>query len=293
MARKKSTRTTRGRMKKTPRSHASWRGALTFGLVTFPVEAFNALDPLKGDIRFHQIHADCHERIHHQKVCPVHGEVTNAEIVSGYEYKNGKYVELDPEELASLRTESDKALKIEAFVSPATVDPLYFDGRMYYLMPAGPAAQEPYAVIVEAMDREERYGVGHLIFSGKDQIVLIRALDGILHMGFLHYETEIRAPKKVAAALKKPGNITRQVRLAQTLVEEWSQDNFDYARYENKYRDKVKELIDSKLCGEDIAAPAAEEPAPTLNLMEALKQSVKARGTARREHRGRRARRSA
>jgi DNA end-binding protein Ku len=71
---------------------ASWSGALSFGLVTFPVEAFNAIDREGSDIHFHQVHAKCHNRIRYQKVCPIHGEVSNDEIVSGYEYKKGKNV---------------------------------------------------------------------------------------------------------------------------------------------------------------------------------------------------------
>ena len=128
------------RSRPTAKHRASWKGQFTFGLVSFAVEAFNALDRQHSDIHFHQIHAECHRRIRHQKVCPVHGEVSNEEIVSGYEYKKGKYVEVEPEELEALRTKSDRALKVEAFVSPDTVDPLYFDGRMYFLVPSGSAA---------------------------------------------------------------------------------------------------------------------------------------------------------
>src|SRR5271163_2218666 len=113
----------RKRTPPTGMQRASWRGSMTFGLVTLPVEAFNAFDPKGGEFHFHQIHAGCHRRIHYQKVCPVHGEVPNDEIVSGYEYRNDQYVELDPKELEALRPESDKALRIDAFVEPQSVDP--------------------------------------------------------------------------------------------------------------------------------------------------------------------------
>src|SRR5689334_474245 len=99
--------------KKTPPKHrgttsrASWRGNLSFGLVSFAVEAFNALNRQGSDIHFHQLHAKCHSRIHYEKVCPIHGQVSNDEIVSGYEYAKGKYVEIDPEELDKFRTESE------------------------------------------------------------------------------------------------------------------------------------------------------------------------------------------
>src|ERR1700722_10352074 len=82
-----------------PRHRAGWRGVLRFGLVSIPVQAFNAHLPDKEGVAFHQLHATCHSRIHYQKVCPIHGQVSNDEIVSGYEYAKGKYVVVDPEEL--------------------------------------------------------------------------------------------------------------------------------------------------------------------------------------------------
>lgn len=108
---------------------ASWKGNLTFGLVSFEVEAFNALNREESDIRFHQLHAKCHRRIRYQKVCPTHGELTNDEIVSGYEVTKGHYVEIDPDELDELRTPSERALRIDGFVAPDAIDPLYYDGH--------------------------------------------------------------------------------------------------------------------------------------------------------------------
>src|SRR6185503_14317799 len=133
--------------KRTAKHRASWKGNLTFGLVSFPVQAFNARNAEQSDVHFHQLHAECHRRIRYAKMCPVHGEVTNDEIISGYEYAKGKYVEIEPEELDVLRTQTERSLTIDAFVEPDAIDPIYFDGRMYYLAPDGPVAEEPYAVI--------------------------------------------------------------------------------------------------------------------------------------------------
>jgi DNA end-binding protein Ku len=132
-------------------------------------------------------------------------------------------------------------------------------------------------VIHDAMEREDRHAVAHLIFSGKDQMALIRPLDGILHLAMLNYDAEIRPPKNVAKAIAKPTNISRQVRLAQTLIEEWSQDSFDFSKYEDTHRAKVKELIDAKLQGHEIVMPAKEKPTKVFNLMDALKRSVQVR----------------
>src|SRR5688572_12481894 len=116
----------KSKRKQAPRGpRASWKGNLSFGLVSFPVQAFNAINREGSDIHFHQLHAQCHRRIRYVKVCPEHGEVTQDEIVSGYEYKKNKYVEIDPEELDAVRTARERALTIDAFVEPDAVDPLY------------------------------------------------------------------------------------------------------------------------------------------------------------------------
>jgi DNA end-binding protein Ku len=263
------------RASKRSKHRASWKGNLTFGLVSFPVQAFNAFNREQSDIHFHQLHATCHRRIQYQKVCPVHGEVSNDEIVSGYEYAKGKYVEIDDEEIDALATQRERSLTIDTFIEPETIDPIYLDGRMYYLMPGGAGAEEPYAVMAEAMEREERYGVGQVVFSGKEQLAMVRSVDGVLHMAMLNYDEEIKSPDEMAAALKTPRKINRQVQLAQALIRNWYSREFDFTSYQDKYRKKVKELIKAKVEGREIVTPGEEEePREVVNLLDALKRSV-------------------
>src|SRR5579872_6933565 len=99
-------------------ARASWKGYLRLSLVSVPVQAFTASASGHGKIQLHQIHEECHSRIKYKKTCPIHGEVSNDEIVSGYEYAKGQYVIIDPDELDKLRTESDKAIQISTFVEP-------------------------------------------------------------------------------------------------------------------------------------------------------------------------------
>jgi len=281
------------KLKRLGKQRASWKGNLSFGLVSFPVQAFNALNPEQSDIHFHQLHAPCHKRIHYEKVCPIHGRVSNDEIVSGYEYAKGKYVEVEPEELDALRTETERSLTIDAFVEPDTIDPIYFDGRMYYLAPDGPVAEEPYAVVTEAMEREGRYGVGQVVFSGKDQLALVRPDNGVLHMAMLNYEAEIRKPRDVVAAAKHEHIGGRKVQLAQTLIRSWFQSDFDFGAYEDRYREKLQELIEAKIEGREIVAPEEQEKPEVINLMDALKKSISRESPHRAHGHDRRKRRTA
>src|SRR5450755_1568574 len=135
------------RSKSRSKFRASWRGQLRFGLVSFEVQAVNAEIKENAEVHFHLLHEPDHQRIHYAKVCPKHGEVPSDEIVEGYEYAKDKYVEFDKEELDVLRTAEEKALTIDAFVSSEEIDPIYFDGRMYYLLPSGANSSEPYALL--------------------------------------------------------------------------------------------------------------------------------------------------
>jgi len=279
------------RRRKTPakrkeKFRASWKGMLRFGLVSFQVEAFNARRPEAGAVAFHQLHKTCHNRIRYEKHCPVHGKVDNDEIVSGYEYSRGRYVEIEPEELDDLRTEHEKALTIDNFIAPDEIDPIYYDGRMYYLAPASPEAREPYAVFLEALENEGRYGVGQVVFSGKDQVVLVRAYQGALHMAMLNYAAEIRATKEAVGELPTVRSSDKQVRLAEQLIRSWGDKDFDFADYTDPYLERVKELIEAKIEGRELVAPEEEDEPEIVNFMDALKKSMQHSSHGRKRTRG-------
>lgn len=247
---------------------------LRFGLVSFPVEAFNAHIVEQNRVPFHQLHAECHSRIRYEKTCPIHGPITKSEIVSGYETSKGRYVELDPDELDSLRTEKERALTVDAFISPDQLDFVYLDGRMYYLSPDGEQAREPYGVFLAALDHLNRWGIGQVIFSGKEQVVLLRPYQGALHMAMLNYEAEIRDPAQTVAAVPEFSSTDKKVRLAEQLLESWTEEEFDFSNYKDTYQEKVRELIDAKVKGQDLVEPETEEEPEVVNFMEALRKSI-------------------
>ena len=283
----KTKRKTKTRAKRSQRFRASWKGMLRFGLVSFQVEAFNARRPESGTIAFHQLHKTCHNRIRYEKHCPIHGKVDSDEIVSGYEYSRGRYVEIGPEELDDLRTEHEKALTIDSFVEPDRIDPIYYDGRMYYLAPASAEAGEPYAVFLEALENEGRYGIGHVVFSGKDQVVLVRSYQGALHMAMLNYAAEIRETKEAVGQLPTVRSSDKQVRLAEQLIRSWSDKDFDFADYVDPYLERVKELIEAKIEGRELVEPEEEEEPDVVNFMDALKKSMQRSSRERKRAQGR------
>jgi DNA end-binding protein Ku len=253
----------------------SWKGYLRLSLVSVPVQAFTAAATGGGEIHLNQLHDECHSRIRYKKVCPIHGEVSQNEIVSGYEYSKGQYVVVDPDELARLRGESERAISIETFISPDQIDPIYFEGRSYYLLPDGAAGAKPYAVMHEALMQEDRYGIAKAVFSGKDQLVLLRPMQGLLVLTMLAYESQVKPAGDFREELGETTVTPEELRLAKTLIEASTNDKFDFAAYQDQYTQKLTELIEAKVAGKEIVAPpSSDEKEHVINLMDALRRSV-------------------
>jgi DNA end-binding protein Ku len=253
---------------------SSWDGFLRLNLISVPVRAYSAAAPGHGKIAFHQIHAKCHSRIRYKKACPIHGEVSNDEIVSGYEYAKGEYVLIDPKELAKLRTGSDKVINIDAFVHPEALDPMYFTDRSYYLAPDGKVGQKPYAVVQQVMATENRHAIGTMVLAGREQVVLIRPLDKLLTFTLLSYAEQFKKPSAVADEVADVAATEEELRLAKTLVAASTAKHFDFDHYRDKYTDEVSKLIEAKAAGKKVVAVSHEEAPPVINLMDALRRSL-------------------
>lgn len=262
----------RRRTTKTKQPRASWKGRLVIDLVSFKVEAFNAISSDEGNIHFHQLHAPCHSRIRYQKTCPLHGEVDNDEIVLGYEYARNKYVEIDPDELDAMRTEREKSLNLDTFVDPAELDPIWFDGRVYYLLPSEAEDHEPYALIHAALLGMNRFGIGEMVFSQREQLVAVRPTEDGLMLSMLHYANALRdASEFTPPKLKVTG---KKVEMARMLIDAATEKRFDLAKYSDEYQTKVAEFVDAKIEGKEVKSAPAEEPEHVINLMDALRKSL-------------------
>ena len=253
-----------------------WKGVLRFSLVSVPVEAYTAAERGNGELHFHQLHDKCHSRIRYKKICPIHGEVGNDEIVSGYEYEKVKYVIFEPGELGKLRPQGDRSISVDTFVTPDEVDSVYYDGRTYYLVPESAAAEKPYAVLCQAMSKLNRFGMASVILHGKEELVLVRPIESLLAMTMLHYASQVRSPKVLNDELPSVTVNQQELKLAQQLIEASTDNRFDFSKYEDKHTQLVRKLVEAKIAGQDVVTPPAEseEEVPIINLMDALRKSV-------------------
>jgi DNA end-binding protein Ku len=261
-------------------ARASWKGFLKLSLVSVPVKAFTS-SASSNEIRLNQLHAKCHNRIRYKKVCPEHGEVGNDEIVSGYEYGKDQYVIIQPEELDKVRSESDKSINIDGFIDAKKLDPIYHSGRTYYLLPDGPVGQKPYALLMESMHKRKVNAVVQVVMSGKDQLALIRPLDGLLAMSMLYHDQQIKSASGFEDEVEQQELNEDERKLTDTLIEASTLKDFDFSSYRDRYTDNLTRLIQMKIDGQEVVqAPSPEEP-KIINLMEALKKSIeRAQSTA-------------
>ena len=251
----------------------TWKGFIKLSLVSVPVKAYTS-NQTSAEIRLNQLHEECNSRVKYQKTCPLHGEIKNDEIVSGYEYTKGQYVVVDPAELDKLRTENDRSVAIDGFVDSGTVDPIYYSGKTYYLLPDGPVGQKPYALMVKAMEDGGLHAIAQTVIGGREQVVLLRPMEGMLTLTVLSYAAKVKSPSSFKDELVDTKITDAEMKLTRTLIDASTLEEFDLASYSDRYTEKLTQLIEAKVQGQElVAAPDPEEP-KIVNLMEALKESV-------------------
>jgi len=252
---------------------AYWKGYLKLSLVSCPV----ALYPATSDqekIRFHQLHKQSGNRIRYKKVDEDTGrEVDNADIVKGYEVSKGEYIEVEPEDLEAVEIESKRVIDIEQFVPKDEIDELYTNNP-YYIVPDGEVGQQAFAVIREAIRKEEVVALGKVVFTSREHIIAIGAR-GKGMMGItLRYPYEVRKEEDYFDVIEDVRVPKDMLDLAMHIVET-KKGKFQPEKFEDRYEDALQDLIKKKQKGERIETPKERAPSNVVNLMDALRQSVK------------------
>jgi DNA end-binding protein Ku len=251
---------------------AIWSGSVSFGLVNVPIKLVSATSP--KDVRFHQLHDEDGGRIQQKRVCSIDGEeVEYNHIVKGYDLGGGRYVRIDPEDLAALDVEATRTIDIEEFVDLADIDPLFFD-HSYYLVPDSPAAR-PYALLVEAMEGTGKVGIGRFVLRTKQYLAALRPREGALVLSTLLFADEVVQTSELEVPTTKDTKPSeRELNMARQLVNSLSAE-WEPEKFKDDFRAKVLEMIEAKAEGNEIAIPeATEKAAPVVDLMAALEASL-------------------
>lgn len=256
-------------------ARSSWKGYLRLSLVSVPVKGYTA-NTTSGDVRLNQLHETCHSRIKYQKTCPIHGEVSKDEIVSGYEVAKGQFVVIDDEEIKAIKPERERVVTVQAIVGQDAIDPVYFTDKTYYLLPDGKVGQRPFALIQRCLADDHTQAVGQVVLFGREELVVVRPVDRVLEMTALKYDQEVNHADALDEELETPELKKEEISLTKTLLASFLRRDFSIAEFKDHYVEKLTELIEAKAQGKEITSPPPTEEPQVINLMDALKKSVAA-----------------
>jgi DNA end-binding protein Ku len=251
---------------------------ISFGLVAIPVKLYSATVSSER-LSFNLLRQKDGSRVKQQYVAVNDGKpVERSEMVKGYEFAKDQYVMFSPEELKALEDTTTHAIDIGQFVPLDSVDPLYFDGT-YYLAPDKGGAK-PYTLLATALRQAQQCAVGRWISRGKEHIVIIRALQNGLAMHQLHFKAEVRDLKDLgveAAPVTEP-----ELKLARQLIDHLGAKRFDPNEFADEHRSRVEAAIQRKVEGKEVSiaeGPVSAKGGNVIDLMEALRASIDARGS--------------
>jgi DNA end-binding protein Ku len=252
---------------------AYWKGYLKLSLVSCPIAIFPATSE-REKISFHQLNKETGNRIRYRKVDSETGdEVEPADIIKGYEVTKGEYIELDPEELEAVAIESRRTIEIDEFVPKTDIDDIYMRDP-YYIVPDGEVGQQAFAVIREAIRKEGMVALGKVVFTSREHIIALEARGKGLLGITLRYPYEVRKQDEYFDAIEDEKVPKDMLELAMHIVDT-KRGKFEPLKFEDEYEDALQDLLKKKQKGEKIER--AKEPARSnvVNLMDALRQSVK------------------
>ena len=249
-----------------------WNGSISFGLVNIPIGL--AVATQRTDVSFRTLHRECKTPIKQKRYCTVHErDVGPDEVVKGWEFVKGEYVIVEEDDLEAVALQRSNSIEILRFVQLEEVDPVFFD-RTYYLAPADAEAQRrPYVLLLRAMEDTGMAAIGKFVLWGKENLCLIRPQGNSLALETLFFAEDVRAKRDIEDAVADSDVKDAELDLARQVIESISGE-FEPEEFRNEYRDELRQMLEAKLAGQEIAKPVPAPETPVIDLMEALKASV-------------------
>jgi DNA end-binding protein Ku len=245
---------------------------ISFGLVSIPVKLYSTGESGRR-ISFNMMHEACGTRLKQQYICPKCDVVVPREDrTKGYEFAKGQYVLFDEDELKALEMPKKDSMEITEFVPSDAVEAVYLD-KPYYLGPDKGGARA-YRLLARALNETDRVAIARYATRGRENLVMIRPYgeEGLV-MDQLRYAEDVRRFEEVP--IDEAEVKDQEMQLARQLIEQASSDTFDPEAYTDEVREKMLEMIQAKVEGEEITvAPTAEPATQIIDLMSALKASL-------------------
>ena len=197
------------------------------------------------------------------------------EIVKGWEVAKGEFVVVEDADLEAIaQHDESRSIDITRFVDLEEVDPVYLD-RTYYLAPATASAQRrPYVLLLEAMKQAGMGGIGRFVLRGAEYFCLIRPKGDALALETLFLAEDVYSQAEIDEAVSDTQVKDAELGLARQVIDSLVGEFEPREELTSEYRRDLRELLEAKLAGEEIARPEPVPETPVIDLMEALKRSV-------------------
>src|SRR6201996_2145740 len=263
---------------------AYWKGSLKLSLVSCPVLLYPASTSV-DKTRFHLINKETGNRLKQQMVDAETGDVVEGDQKGrGYELKKGQYVEIDKDELEAVQIESNHTIDIDSFVPKDEIDKRYLD-HPYYIAPDGKAGVDAFAVIRDAMKDQDRVALARIVLTNREHVMAIEPLGRGLLGTTLRYPYELRDEGEYFDDIKNPKISKDMIELAGHILKSKAA-HFDPSKFKDEYENALKALVRRKAAGKPVKVTEREEkPSNVVSLMDALKQSLKSKPSAKRTSR--------
>ena len=248
-----------------------WKGHIRFLLVAIPVRVYNAIETSEK-IHLNQLHKEDYGPIGYDKRCKKCNQIVlNEEIIKGYQYSKDQYAILEPDDISKIKLKTTKVIDIVGFVDSSEIPATLYDSP-YYAGPDGEVGAKTYALLREVLKQTGKVGLGKVVLRDREDFVAIAPQGDGLVVFKLRYPKEVRKINEVPQ-IPEVKIDEKELKLAHTLVDQMVTSMGEIEMRDN-YSDALREIIEAKIEGKEVAA-FVEEEAPTVDIMTALKESIK------------------
>ena len=255
---------------------ANWKGFIKVSELTIPVALYSAATTSER-VSFHTINRKTGNRVRRQFVDEETGQPVDKEHqVKGYEVSQGQYIIVEPKEIEEAIPESDKTIRIGAFMPYADIDTAYFD-KPYFIAPSGSVASESFALVSEGLRRKNVAALGRAVLFRRVRTLLLRADGPLLVAHTLHFDYEVRPAAKVFDDIPELKIEGEMLDLAKHIIKTKS-GKFDPREFDDRYEEALAELVKAKIAGREFKAPKPPKETKVVDLMDALRKSAEAAG---------------
>jgi DNA end-binding protein Ku len=251
-----------------------WKGVVSFGMVSIPVRLYNATEST-AKVSFRQLCPDHTSPINYKRWCAEGDhEVPYGDIIKGYEVGKDRYVIINDKDLDNLPLATAHSIDIEEFVPRDDIEPGLYFKNAYYMEPEE-LGKKPYQLLRKALEATGRMAIAKIALRDREHLCALHPTGPGLLMNTLNWPDEIRTTEGLKGLDGEVKINPKELEMAKALIESLA-DTFDPSRYKDEYREAVMRVVQAKIDGEVIEAPAAPQTAKVMDLMEALRASVEA-----------------